>query len=225
MGTFEFTLSGQSSKSVTTTSQDVFTEPAAGRATNLAPGSFNLAETDPDSSWIEGDFTCKVGDQTVASGSDSLSVPVGAGQAVVCQITNTKKGSITITKVAVPQDAQDFGFTTTNLGGPFTLDDDGTGPNSKEFGGLVPGTTYTVTESATTGWKLTALQCSGLGQGDSSNVDTGLVSVALEPGQVVSCTYTNTSPDLGVTKTDTPDPVALGADAHLHGDGDQPRAG
>ena len=42
-------------------------------------------------------------------------------------------------------------------------------------------------------------------------MDTGFVSVALEPGQAVSCTYTNTSPDLGVTKTDTPDPVALGS--------------
>ena len=121
VGTFEFTLSGQSSKSVTTTSQGVFTEPASGAWTNLVPGSFNLAETDPDSSWIEGAFTCKVGDQTVASGAGALSVPVGAGQAVVCQITNTKKGSITITKVAEPQDAQDFGFTTTNLGGPFAL--------------------------------------------------------------------------------------------------------
>jgi uncharacterized repeat protein (TIGR01451 family) len=127
---------------------------------------------------------------------------------------NWHQGSITITKVAVPQDPQDFAFTTTNLGGPFSLDDDGNNQNAlsntKSFTGLKPGTTYTVTETAVTGWKLTALDCTGLGAGDSAVLATGVTTIALKPGQVVSCTYTNTSPDLGVTKSDNPDPVAAG---------------
>jgi uncharacterized repeat protein (TIGR01451 family)/LPXTG-motif cell wall-anchored protein len=32
----------------------------------------------------------------------------------------------------------------------------------------------------------------------------------MKPGQVVSCTYTNQSPDLGVVKSDNPDPVVAG---------------
>jgi uncharacterized repeat protein (TIGR01451 family)/LPXTG-motif cell wall-anchored protein len=214
LGSFDFTLTGQAGKSVTTTQQNVFTEPASGAWTNLTPGQFTIDETNPDASWIEGAFTCKVGDTTISSGDGPLQFTLDPGAEVVCQITNTKKGSLTIVKQAIPEDAQDFTFSTTNLGGPFTLDDDGDGTNSntKQFPNLAPGTTYTVTEDPVIGWKLETVECTGLGQGDSSSSSTGTVIVAMKPGQVVSCTYTNQSPDLGVVKSDDPDPVVAGTE-------------
>ena len=212
VGSFDFTLSGQSGKSVTTTQQNTFTQPASGAWSNLTPGQFTIDETDPDASWIEGPFTCTVGDSTIASGDGPLQFTLDPGADVVCQITNTKKGTITIVKKAVPQDAQNFTFNTTNLGGPFTLDDDadGTLSNTKGFPNLAPGTTYTVTEVPSVGWKLVLLECTGLGEGDTSSSSTGTVSVDMKPGQVVQCTYTNQSPDLGVVKSDDPDPVVAG---------------
>ena len=212
LGSFDFTLTGQSGKSVTTTQQNVFTQPASGAWTNLVPGQFTIDETNPDASWIEGPFSCKAGATTIASGNGPLQFTLDPGENVVCQITNTKNGSITIVKDAVPQAARDFTFNTTNLGGPFTLDDDGDGTlsNTKQFENLAPGTTYTVTEVPAVGWKLVTLECTGLGQGDTSSSSTGTVSVDVKPGQVASCTYTNQSPDLGVVKSDDPDPVVAG---------------
>ena len=60
---------------------------------------------------------------------------------------------------AVPDDPQDFGFTTTGGLNPaaFTLDDDGdpTFSNTQAWTGLTNFTTYTVTETGAPGWALT----------------------------------------------------------------------
>src|SRR5262249_47027993 len=122
------------------------------------------------------------GNAPVSIGANN-SVQVTTGSDIVCTFTNTEQGSITIIKKAVPQDPHAFTFTTAaNLnvpGNQFVLDDDGSlqnpsaTSNTKAFTSLVAGNTYTVTEAATTGWKLTALDCTGLGQGDSSNPNTG----------------------------------------------------
>ena len=73
----------------------------------------------------------------------------------ILEFGNTKLGSITIVKDAIPDDAQDFAFTTSGTGlSPFTLDDDGdaTRSNTITFGGLLPGA-YSVTETLpVAGW-------------------------------------------------------------------------
>ena len=110
---------------------------------------------------------------------------------MTCTYTNTKLGSITIVKDAVPDDATDFGFTTTGAGlSPFSLDDDAdaTLPNSTTFSGLMPGS-YTVTEGAVAGWALTGLNCSAGGTG---NATTRTATITLAAGDDVTCTYTNT---------------------------------
>ena len=96
-------------------------------------------------------------------------------------------GSITIVKDAVPNAAQDFGFT--GLGG-FTLDDD-TDPtfaNTFSATGLASGT-YDVTEGPAAGWSLTSIVCND-GDGGTT-VEGATVHVDLDPGQNITCTFTN----------------------------------
>jgi SdrD B-like domain/Prealbumin-like fold domain len=102
--------------------------------------------------------------------------------------------SITIVKDAVPNDAQDFSFTTTGSGlSNFSLDDDGDGtlPNTRTFTGLSAGT-YTVTEGATSGWNLTNLVCVDPTTNTTVNLGTRSASINLAAGENVTCTYTNT---------------------------------
>lgn len=93
--------------------------------------------------------------------------------------------SITIVKDAVPDNAQDFSFTTTGTGlSAFSLDDDadGTLSNTQTFNSLAPGT-YSVTEGAVSGWNSDGGVCS-----DGSPAS----AISLEASENVTCTFTNT---------------------------------
>jgi hypothetical protein len=114
-----------------------------------------------------------------------------------CTLTNTQRGSITIVKNAVPDDAQDFGYTTSGGGlSPFSLDDDAdaTLSNTMTFTNLVPGS-YSVTETLpVTGWDLTAMSCASTNGASNVGValGTGVSTITLGAGDSVTCRYTNT---------------------------------
>ncbi len=122
------------------------------------------------------------------------SATVVANTTTVCTFSNAvNRGSITIVKDALPNDAQDFAFTTSLEESDFTLDDDGDNENgvsnTTTFGSLLPGT-YSFTEEAVAGWSLQGMSCV------SSNVSLDLpvsatATVTLHPGENVTCTYTN----------------------------------
>lgn len=118
--------------------------------------------------------------------------------------TDTPTGTIVIVKDAVPNSAQDFAFTATGTGlSAFSLDDDAdaTLSNTRTFTGLEPGS-YTVTETAQSGWNLTGLSCSDPTGNSTGNTGTGVASIALASGETVTCTYVNTQQaTLTVTKT------------------------
>ena len=121
------------------------------------------------------------------TGTNPWSINVVKDKDIVCTITNTRinNGSITIIKDAVPNDAQDFAFTTTGAGlSSFSLDDDldGTLPNTTTFSNLGSGT-YSVSEDAVPGWTQTSATCT-----DESPVS----AIALAAGENVTCTFTNT---------------------------------
>ncbi|MEI2457460.1 DUF6923 family protein [Lysobacter firmicutimachus] len=107
--------------------------------------------------------------------------------------TDTPTGTIVIVKDAVPNDAQDFAFTTTGTGlSAFSLDDDadGTLQNTRTFTGLEPGS-YGVTEAVTAGWSLTALSCSDPDNGTVVDLTNRLATIDIDSGETVTCTYTN----------------------------------
>ncbi len=135
-------------------------------------------------------------------------------------------GSITIVKDAVPNDPQDFSFTTTGTGlSNFSLDDDGdnanTLSNTKVFNGLLAGS-YTVTEGSTAGWALTGnLTCTDPTTNSTINLGTRTASINLAAGENITCTFVNTlqTGHLIVEKTTVPaaDPTVFSITASGNG--------
>lgn len=117
-------------------------------------------------------------------------------------------GTIVIVKDAVPNDAQDFEFNR-SFGANFFLDDDsdGTLPNTATFSGITAGS-YTVTElGPPAGWTLTGLVCNDPDNGSAVNLGTRTATIDLDAGETVTCTFTNKTHDLVVSKTDNIDPA------------------
>ncbi len=145
-------------------------------------GTYNVTEA-AITGWAKNDSQCQ---GLVINGNTPLvnGIPTRS-----CTINNTKLATLNIIKDALPNDAQDFNFTTSNLGGAiFNLDDDtdATLPNQQTFNNLTPGQTYSVTEQSLAGWSLTGLSCNDVSQIGST------ATVTPTAGQVVTCTFTNT---------------------------------
>jgi hypothetical protein len=98
-------------------------------------------------------------------------------------------GTITIHKTTIPAGGTGFNYTTTGaspLGGSFSLDDGGTKTYTD-----VPTGSFSVTESAKTGWDLVSLTCTATGTGTSASTSGATASITMAAGGVVDCTYTN----------------------------------
>ncbi len=152
----------------------------------IKAGSYTLTETQL-SGWIL-TAACDNGDDPT-SGDVTLAV----GETITCVFTNTvEPGEIIITKDTVPDDPQDFAFIGSGAIGNFDLDDDadGTLPNSLTFS--VTPDTYTVVEGATSGWSLANLVCSDPTSDTSTEPGLGRATITLDPGETVSCVFTNT---------------------------------
>ncbi len=186
----------------------------AGTSTSLSSYSTNIICRDLNGSGA-----------IIAQGSaTTLQVNVADESDVVCIITNTAAGSITIVKDAKPNRAQDFSFTTTGTGLPanFLLDDDANAdlPNQRVFNNLSAGT-YTVTEADVAGWDLKTLICSG---GTTQN-NGSTVTVTLGAGQNITCTFTNVKrATITVNKVTVPTnvsstvfPITLTGTGAIHG--------
>ena len=158
----------------------------------LVEGDYTVGESLGTPGWELTNFVCSTGG-TPDLQNGFASIHLDPGVNVTCTFTNTAPttGSITITKDASPDNAQDFAFTTsgTGLPGSFSLDDDAdpTLPNSVTFNNLAPGS-YSVTESALAGWGLSNLSCSSGGVADLAT-RTATIDVAV--GDHVNCTFTN----------------------------------
>ena len=97
--------------------------------------------------------------------------------------------NIVIHKVAVGGDGT-FGYTGTGgITSPFSITTSG-GSGSQSFTSLSAGS-YTVTESAPpAGWDFTSLTC--VDEDSGTTVSGQTANIDLDPGETVSCTYTNT---------------------------------
>lgn len=124
-----------------------------------------------------------------------VAVTLAQSADVTCVFTHSRvtPGSITIVKDAQPNDAQDFTFTSNQTTIPmFPLDDDAdaTLSDQRTFTNLPPAI-YSFTETAVSGWNLTAIVCTPTG-GTTTSVGTGTATIALAAGEHVTCTFTNT---------------------------------
>ncbi len=189
-GTFEFELTSLDDPDADPLSQSATTVGGTGTATfsGILPGSsWAIAEADPGSSWTVGDLTCEV---TPAGSVDSVSIDideftVDPGDAIACAITNTAKGTIIVVKNVVGADAT-FSFTGDWLTPEdFEIETDG-GTGSQTFDDVIPGS-YTLTEVPGAGYEGTNLVCVDA----NGSTDALTATLALEPGETITCTYTN----------------------------------
>jgi uncharacterized cupredoxin-like copper-binding protein len=164
--------------------------------TNIAPGTYTVTESLPVSGFDLTNLVCVERDSetTVNIAMGTATIDLDPGESVTCTYTNTKKGSINIIKNTVPDDPQDFSFSS-NITGctSFSLDDDSnaTLSNTKVCNDLAVGS-YTITESAVSGFILTNLTCSDPDNGSSVNLTTATATIDLDAGETITCTFTNT---------------------------------
>ncbi|MGH2764430.1 MAG: prealbumin-like fold domain-containing protein, partial [Actinomycetota bacterium] len=162
--------------------------------TDLLPGTYTVAEDADPSGWQLTEIACLGGGGDTSDAGRTATIGLDPGETVTCTFENTQEGSITVVKDALPNDPQDFSYTTTGGLSPatFTLDDDAdpTLSNTRTFTGLLPGT-YTVAEDPDpAGWQLTDITCTGGGTNTSDTSRTA--TIGLDPGEAVTCTFTNT---------------------------------
>ena len=164
-----------------------------GTAYTVAPGDYAVSETGGPTGYTE----AISGD----CGTDG-SITLAAGDNKTCTITNTAQpaetlGNITITKTWVGLNGETTGpdavFTATGPGtSGFTLSS--TGTDSQSFAGVASGS-YTFTEAAVDGWKLTAINCTGQNLATTIGIDItgGTLSVGLGgDSEDITCAFVNT---------------------------------
>ena len=178
---------------------------------NVLSGSYTVTEDDPTAAgYVLTDIDCSASNTPVAptvdTGTRTASFDLGALDVVDCTFTNTlQRGSITVVKNTVGGDAA-FDFTSSTLG-DFQLTTVGN-TASTLFDELVPGD-YDVAETVPGGWDLTSATCS-----DGSDP----ASIGLDPGEDVTCTFTNTQRGtIVVDKITDPSGSAQSFDFNLSG--------
>ena len=151
----------------------------------LTPGTHSVSETVPAGWTLTPAPTC-------SDGSSPASISLAAGETVTCTFNNVKDGTIVIIKDAVPNNAQDFSFGGTCFAA-FSLDDDADGTLSNtKTSGHAPGTCTVIENAPAAGWSLTGLGCVDPSGGTTTSLGTRTASIALAPGETVTCTFTNT---------------------------------
>jgi hypothetical protein len=176
---------------------------------NLEAGTFTITESVP-TQWSLTSRNCTGNIASVITNiTNGVSISLASGENVVCTFTNTliNNGSITIVKDAVPNDAQDFAFTTTGTGlSGFMLDDDSdvTRSNTQTFTGLAAGS-YSVTEGTATAWSLSDIVCTGTAT-TSKDLANRKINITLGAGQTTTCTFTNTQDTGTITVNKTLSP-------------------
>ena len=145
-------------------------------ADNRLPGDYTVLQTVP-AGWTLS-VSCSGGDVTLLA--EGVTIHLDANENISCTFTNADVGgSITIMNTSNPSGATGFAYFS-NLGN-FSLDDGG----SHLVNDLLPGN-YEVTQTVLAGWTLT-INCVG---GDSTPVTNG-VTIALDAGEDIVCTFAN----------------------------------
>ena len=169
--------------------------------TGLTAGSKTLHEN-VVASYTEGTWACVGNAGAVNSDPQTGSVVLGLGESVTCTITNDDQPATLIIVKVVKGTGGTFGFTTTGAGldPSFSLNPATDGSDQKSYSTLSVGS-YSVTESAASGFVLTDLGCSDQAVGTYDPNTTRTVSTTLTNGETVTCTFTNEAQASQTTRT------------------------
>lgn len=173
--------------------------------------AFTVTETGLPAGWFF-DYVACLDDATGeaaphGTAAGAVTVTLAAGQDVTCTFHNSTYARLTVVKETKPGGGTAFGFTTTGLTPTsFSLDDG----ESQVFANLLPGT-YGVEEGALPAdWHFLSASCTDAAGAPVGTVAGAGVSVALEAGDDVTCTFVNEGDpgEIIVRKVTTPDPAA-----------------
>jgi Tol biopolymer transport system component len=147
--------------------------------------------------WQRG-ISCSDPDGGSSTSALTATIDLDPGETVTCRYTHTKEiGSIRVELDTVPDSPDDFNF---SLTGPvtvpqFTLDDDGladlTHGSGRTYVELDAGSWSLSPAGLVVGWQR-GLSCTDPDGGTSTNQASGLASIDLDPGELVTCRYTYT---------------------------------
>jgi len=159
----------------------------------LAAGTYDVTEVIP--TWWEltdiNIYETGTSDSTFSLGTATANIVLNEGETVTVTFTNEGHGKVTVVKDAVPNDPEDFSYTT-SLGAAFDLDDDADAAlsNTKVFLNVAPGE-YTVTEGAETWWTLASIVIAGDDDYTSGDTSTRTGTIYVDPGEEIVVTFTN----------------------------------
>ena len=174
-------------------------DPAAGQivVNNVCLGTYTVTETAAPAGYLVDDDPTR----SVTVSNAELNPVIGTqgtdddGNTDESDFHNIPAGTIVIVKDTVPNGPQDFSFTENIPGctvGPLDDDADGTLSNMVTCSNVNAATDpYTVTENPEPTHALTALNCDDANS--TENVGTRTATINLEPGETVTCTFTNTT--------------------------------
>jgi hypothetical protein len=150
---------------------------------DLQPGSYTVTEADPTPTFDLTALACDdpTGDSSTDLGARTAAIDLDPGETVTCTFTNTKRGMLIIVKQVVGQ-APGSSWQYTGSLGNFSLPAAG---GQQTFNDL-PSGSYTINETAKTGYT-PSVTCTSSDNGTSS------VTVQLDPGELITCTFTNTA--------------------------------
>jgi|GEM_PF-1351163 len=157
---------------------------------NLSPGTYSSTET-AVAGWDLTDITCddveSLNPSTGDTGTGVATFNAEAGEVVTCTFTNTiQRAQIIVNKVTDPIGSTqpfDFTMTGTNVDLAFQLADATTPYNSGDLLPTSENGTYNVAETLPTGWTQSSATCDD---------DSDPAAIDLAPGEIVTCTFTNT---------------------------------
>jgi TolB protein len=182
------------------------TLPSMQSFTGLTAGSYTVRQIIPNT-WTVVGLTCSDpdGGSSVDVPSATATIDLDAGETVECQYLDVPAtGTIRIELDAIPDDPQDFIWT---QNGPevgfYTLDDDADPllASFDERPDQSVGSYQISTNFPPSGWDLTAVNCTDPDGGSSVNLATGLASIDLDGGELVTCRYTYTKDTVPPTLT------------------------
>lgn len=149
-------------------------------------GTYSIEETDgPFGDGYYTTWTC--GDDGSGEGTETDEFALGAGGAVTCTFTNHKLATITMVKETTPAGGTGFGFTD-DIIAPFgfSLDD-----GANEAFSSLHADAYSVVEDVHGGWSLVDVDCQTNDASDTTSDVTDGVSIDLDWGEDITCTFHN----------------------------------
>lgn len=155
------------------------------RSFEVLPGTYTVSE-DSVAGWQQESATCDAG-ETIGS------IDVAPGETVTCTFVNEQLASIVLVKNTLGGNGS-FDFDATGDGLPADIDlSTVAGTASQTFTGLDQDHAYSIAENVPAGWELAGSSCTG------TNTPA---SITPDPGETVTCTFTNgLLPTLTLQKT------------------------